>query len=181
MQPGCEMKGERLNWQSILIRAADIVQSYDTGVTLRQLFYRLVAAQVIPNTQSAYKTLSDRTAKARREGVFPALIDRTRAIHRNIFFDDPRQALTWLAEIYQRNRTEGQAAAVYLGVEKHGIVNQLRSWFGRFGIRIVSLGGYSSQTYVDDIREDVEGDGRKAILLYAGDWGGYRAGSENPL
>ena len=51
-----------------------IVQSYSTGVTLRQLFYRLVSALLLPNTQSAYKRLSSVTAEARRRGEFPELV-----------------------------------------------------------------------------------------------------------
>ena len=51
-------------------------------MTLRQLFYRLVAAEILPNTRVAYQTLSARPAAARRNGSFPALIDRTRRIHR---------------------------------------------------------------------------------------------------
>jgi len=38
--------------------------SYDTPVTPRQLFHRLVSAQVIPNTQCAYKRLSELPAQA---------------------------------------------------------------------------------------------------------------------
>jgi len=49
-------------------QAAAIVRSYDTGVTLRQLFYRLVAAHLLPNTTTAYKGLSSQTAEARRAG-----------------------------------------------------------------------------------------------------------------
>jgi hypothetical protein len=164
------MKGSRLDWRLILERAAKIVESYDTGVTLRQLFYRLVSAQVLPNKQTAYKTLSERTAEARRQGEFPALIDRTRTIYRNVSFSGPADARRWLADIYRRDRTEGQETALYLGVEKHGIVNQLRAWFGHYGVRVISLGGYSSQTYVDDILQDAEEDGRPAVLIYAGDW-----------
>jgi hypothetical protein len=33
----------RKSWHSIIKRAAAIVEQYDTAVTLRQLFYRLVA------------------------------------------------------------------------------------------------------------------------------------------
>lgn len=45
-----------LKWSPILAQAKRIVESYeDTGVTLRQLFYRLVAAGWLPNTVSAYK------------------------------------------------------------------------------------------------------------------------------
>jgi hypothetical protein len=54
------------DWPALLERAADIVNSYDTLVTLRQLFYRLVAAQLLPNTTNAYKALSKHTAEARR-------------------------------------------------------------------------------------------------------------------
>ncbi len=68
----------RLDWTAITIKAAAIVESYDTPVTLRQLFYRLVAAELLPNTTTAYKTLSSRTAELRREGRFPDLSDRTR-------------------------------------------------------------------------------------------------------
>jgi hypothetical protein len=44
----------------ILPDAAALVRSYgrDAGVTLRQLFYRLVAAEKLPNTQQAYGSLS---------------------------------------------------------------------------------------------------------------------------
>ena len=68
----------RLDWTAITIKAAAIVESYDTPVTLRQLFYRLVAAELLPNTTTAYKTLSSRTAELSREGCFPDFSDRTR-------------------------------------------------------------------------------------------------------
>jgi len=154
----------------ILKRAAEIVQSYDTGVTLRQLFYRLVAAQILPNTTTAYQTLSNRTAAARRAGSFPDLIDLTREIHQHQHFDSPAEARDWLHNIYRRDRTEGQSATLYLGVEKRGIVQQLLSWFGDFGFPIVALGGYSSETYIQTILRDVHRQGRQAVLIYAGDF-----------
>ena len=42
------MTSPRRDWSAILARAGEIVRSYDTGVTLRQLFYRLVAAAEAP-------------------------------------------------------------------------------------------------------------------------------------
>ena len=160
----------RLAWDAILEEATEIVDTYDTGVTLRQLFYRLVAAQVLPNTTSAYKGLSSKTAEARRNGTFPDLIDRGREIHRAGSFTSPESALSWLTARYRRDRTEGQDVSVYIGVEKAGLVMQLTSWFGELGIPILALGGYSSQTYVDEVSEDVYDRGRPAVLLYAGDF-----------
>jgi hypothetical protein len=158
-----------LDWATITRQAAEIVHSYDTSVTLRQLFYRLVSTQVLPNTTSAYKGLSDKTAKARREGWFPDLIDRGRSIHRYRFFPNVKEARNWLANIYQLDHTKGQPWSIYIGVEKGGMVIQLQSWFGGLGVPILALGGYSSQSYVDTVAQDVNCVDRPAILLYAGD------------
>jgi hypothetical protein len=159
----------RPDWPALLTQAAAIVNGYDTLVTLRQLFYRLVAALLLPNTTNAYKSLSKYTAEARRAGTFPALIDRGRTIHRFQTFSNPAEARRWLQAIYRRDRTEGQSYSVYLGVEKAGIVEQLREWFGDLGVPVLALGGYGSQTYVDEVVADVETTKRPAVLLYAGD------------
>jgi hypothetical protein len=51
-------------WPTIIDAARDIVDSYDTPVTLRQLFYQLVSAQLCLNTKSHYSRLSELTAEA---------------------------------------------------------------------------------------------------------------------
>jgi hypothetical protein len=163
-------KPRRRNWCEIVDQAAEIVRSYSTGVTLRQLFYRLVSAEVLPNTTSAYKTLSARTAEARREDGFPALIDRTRTIRQVAFSAAPADAINELIAGYRLDRTEGQEVAIYLGVEKIALVGQLWSWFGDLGVPILALGGYASQTYCDEIADHVEAEGRGAVLIYAGDF-----------
>lgn len=157
-------------WSPILATAREIVESYDTSVTLRQLFYRLVSLEVLRNTTADYKTLSKLTAVARRDGTFPDLIDNTREIHRPAAWDGPEDARSALRQQYRRDRTEGQEYSVYVGVEKSGMIAQLELWFSDFGLPILALGGYSSQTFVDDVREDTAAKGRPAVLLYAGDF-----------
>lgn len=119
----------RLRWAPIVEEAADIVASYDTGVTLRQLFYRLVAAQLIPNTESAYKGLSSKTAEARRNGDFPDLIDRGREIHRRPHWASPVHAVESLALQYRLDRTEGQdvSAFEYVLAKEVDHVDRLRA------------------------------------------------------
>ncbi len=160
----------RRDWPEILAHAAAIVGAYDTGVTLRQLFYRLVSDGTLRNTQADYGQLSKRTAGARRAGRFPALVDRTREIHRSTTFDGPGDALAVLARAYRRDRTEGQPFNVILGIEKDGLTTLLQTWFGAYGVPIVVPRGYSSQTYVDDVAELINADGRPAVLLYGGDF-----------
>jgi hypothetical protein len=96
-------------------------------------------------------------------------MDRGRTIHRYQTFPTPAEARRWLQRIYRRDRTEGQTVSLYLGVEKAGIVAQLQEWFGDLGVPVLALGGYGSQTYVDEVIADVEATRRPAVLLYAGD------------
>ena len=161
---------ERISWPEVVARAADIVNSYDTAVTLRQLYYRLVSEELLPNKDTSYKTLSARTAEARRDGSFPRLMDRTRNIHRPTHFDSAAHALDALARQYRLDRTEGQDHQVFLGVEKNGLVEQVTAWFRDRGIPVLALGGYSSQGYIDDVLDELAVDGRPAVLLYAGDF-----------
>ena len=163
----------RLNWTLILAEAVSIVRTYtDTSVTLRQLFYRLVARGTLPNTQTAYKSLSAKTAEARRDGWFPDLIDSTRAIHEDQTFVEAKDAVEWLSRIFRLDRSEGQDVTLVLAVEKRGLVAQLRTWFGEpMGVPVVELGGYCGQSHVKRVIERVQEYGdRPAVLLYAGDF-----------
>ena len=158
-----------LKWVPIIVLAADIVRSYETGVTLRQLFYQLVAASVIPNKGSAYDTLSARTSDARREGWFPRLVDRTRSIHRPLYFDGPDDARDWMHSVYLRDRTEGQPWAIYVGVEKDALSALLERWLDPYGIPVLVFRGWSSTTYLMDIEDEVDREDRPTVLLYLGD------------
>ncbi len=123
----------RLDWSTILPHAAAIV--VDTCVTLRQLFYRLVADGSIPNTRIAYSRLSVVTAEARRAGTFPALVDGRGSIARPAWWASPEEARQALREQYRRARTEGQPVNLYLGCEKDALSALLEAWLDARGIR----------------------------------------------
>jgi hypothetical protein len=160
-----------IKWPGVLAHAKRIVNSYDTPVTLRQLFYRLVADGTIENTLARYTTLSARTAEARRAGTFPDLYDRTATIVEPFTFGSASDGVDWLREIYKRDRTEGQPYTIQLAVEKAGLSAQLNFWFTElYGIPHAALGGFASQYAVSKIVRSVEAQGRPAILIYAGDF-----------
>jgi hypothetical protein len=163
----------RIQWKGpdgVLVKAKAIVESYQTGVTLRQLFYRLVAAGLITNKQTTYNTLSHLTAQARRAGWFPTLIDQGRSIDQVQSWESPEDALTWMAGRYRLDRTEGQSHAVYIAVEKGALSGLLWDWFGDRGLPVFALRGYTSQTFADDVVSSVHDDGRPSVLIYGGDF-----------
>jgi hypothetical protein len=184
------MSGTPINWKPIIRQALNVVRGYPYLITLRQLHYRLVMTQGLGylNTNNHYKRLSELTARGRREGVFDALQDQTREIYERISWDSPSDGINWLTARYERDRTEGQDHTIYLAGEKATLLAQLRSWFATntvdqngsrlygeddqasLGFPIILTRGYGSQTYLDNVKEHVLNDGRKAVLIYAGDF-----------
>jgi hypothetical protein len=161
----------RVAWQPILERAAEIVESYSTRVTLRQLHYRLVSEPELGyrNVQGHYTRLSHLTAQLRREGAFPALADLTREIVEYRSEESPADALKRLAYGYRRDRTEGQDIVPVIIAEKATLSEQLSSWFAKpYGIPVVPLRGYSSESLERDIADRFD-DGGDYVVLYVGD------------
>jgi hypothetical protein len=165
----------RLDWKGDVLPVAQaIVESYDTAVTLRQLFYRLVSLPVgargrIPNTYSMYTAMAHNTAEARYAGTFPDLVDHRRNITVASSWDSPLRAIREVRDYYRRDRTEGQQYQIWIGSEKSGMVELLYDWFGDMGLPIIALSGQCSKPYIDQITRQVHRDGRPAVLLYAGD------------
>lgn len=165
------------DWQHLILpRADEIIRSYHateppTEVTLRQVYYRLVSEQLIKNEDQAYKTFARLSAIWRKDGRMADTFDPTREIHRMSSWTSPADGLEAIAAQYRRDRTEGQEYNVFIGCEKAGQVEQLRTWFNEpLGLPVLAFKGYSSVPYVKDIIESVETDGRPAVLLYAGDF-----------
>ena len=159
----------RIAWAPVIERAAAIVRSYHTAVTLRQVFYRLVSEEAIPNTENAYKHLSRLTARARRAGTFPALADATREVWHPGGWTSPQQAIRGLADQYRRPRDEHQTHQLWIAYEKRTLTAQVRDWFADYGPRFVALAGYESETLDRQITNKVHQDGRPAVVVYAGD------------
>ena len=97
------MPREMRDWSQTISATADIVDSYDTMVTLRQLFYQLVSRQMIRNSTSDHNYLSKLTAEARRDGWFPDLIDQTSEILVPRWFSSTQDAMAHIRSIYRRD------------------------------------------------------------------------------
>ena len=161
----------KYDWRNLVLPAGmAFVQSFTTGVTPRQCFYYLASHRFIANTHQDYSNLSCWTTDARDAGSFPDFLDNGRWIHRPTPFADPDDAHGWLTRLYRRDRTEFADKSIYLGVEKAGLVAQLEEAFGDLGIPILSLGGWASQTFREQVRREIVADGRPAVLIYAGDF-----------
>ncbi len=106
-----------------IVEEAYRVLSRQHPMTLRQVYYRLVANQIINNNQSQYKALSNALRDARREGVIPWawMEDRTR---RPRSVDMWRDLSTFVSEVptwYARDVWDDQPSYLEVWLEKDAL------------------------------------------------------------
>lgn len=83
-------------------------QGYD--LTLRQVYYQMVARDIIPNNQRSYKNLGSLINDARLAGLIDwnAIEDRTRNLRRNSHWADPGEIVSSAAYSYHLDHWEDQ-------------------------------------------------------------------------
>lgn len=145
-------------------------------LSLRQLYYRLVGLDIIPNTVASYKKLGNIISKARLAGLvdWDAIEDRTRR---------PKKASEWssISDIiesalasYRLPRLDGQFNYVELHCEKDALSSVLEPIARRYHVTLMINRGYSSQSAMYETscriqRNMVRYGSEYAIILYLGD------------
>lgn len=147
-------------------------QEQNLRLTLRQLYYRLVSKNVIPNTQKAYKALGGLLSDARLAGLvdWDAIEDRGRLPSAMRDWPDIASALDEAGQRFRFPRWEGQENYVELWVEKSALANVLWPLAAKYHVTLMVNRGYSSQSamYESALRFHDNSD-RNPILFYLGD------------
>lgn len=143
---------------TIVAASLGIFKQYDTALTLRQLFYRLVAKRVIDNTMSNYKGLSRIMVRARETGEILGhyIEDRTRrTFNSDVGFDSiddfKESCEKWardLAGQFNMPLWKGQPRRVEVWVEKDALARICSEAAKEFNVVTCPSRGYSSFTYV---------------------------------
>lgn len=120
-------------------------------LTLRQIFYRLVGAYAYEKTEHAYKRLGELLNSARRAGRVPMqhIRDDGFVRHRPNAFASAAaflEAVQAAAESLTLDRQAGQPRRLVVMCEAAGMAPQLFRLVERWGIEVLSSGGFSSLT-----------------------------------
>lgn len=161
-----------------------ILQRSDSPMTLRQLYYRFVALDLVDNKQSQYQYLSKAIKEARVDGRIPWdwIEDRTRSTDagdwERIGPDDRfERALEWFtdtAERHHRPRWEGQENYVEVWVEKEALAGVFADVCDDLKTVSFPNRGYTSVTLLKDAAERFKAralaKGKTPYILYFGDF-----------
>lgn len=142
-------------------------------LTLRQLYYQLVARGIVPNKDTEYKKLSDLLRKGRMAGLvdWDSIEDRTRVPKLDYAVDDIDDAIDDTISQYKLKRLDDQSVYIEVWCEKDAISNILRRMTNKYHVRLMINKGYSSASamYKSAQRFRRNGTGKKKILMYFGD------------
>jgi len=124
-------------------------------LTLRQIFYRLVATTGFPKSERAYKHLGQILVRARRAGLVSWDAIRDDGFHRPGSLgwddlDDVTRAFTNTVEAFTLDRQRGQRRRVVVWCEAGGMVRQLQRVTREFSVPVYSSGGFDSVTVKHD-------------------------------
>lgn len=143
-------------------------------LTLRQLYYQLVAADVIPNNEKQYKRIGELISHARLAGIvdWDAIEDRVRRPSLPSEWDSLTELIEIAANGFQLPRREGQETYVEIWIEKDALAGVLRPLAAEFHCPIVVNRGYTSQSAMYEsatrFREASDG-GQDLSIVYIGD------------
>lgn len=150
-----------MKYQEVVSAVNQILSEYTMDLTLRQIYYRLVAGGLIPNRSTAYNSLSSQLVKAREAGEVDAyrIVDRSRRID-DISYDSPEDFLKacryslenrWLMRMW-----DSQPVYVEVWVEKDALSGVLADAVRDFNTIVAPSRGYSSYSYLRDAANRIE-------------------------
>jgi len=137
--------------QVVIEKANGIIEDYANqgfDLTLRQLYYQFVAADLIPNQEREYKRLGGIVNDARLAGLidWDAISDRTRSLRSNSHWESPADIVETCARQFQIDKWEDQEKRVEVWIEKDALVGILEATCEPMDVPYFSCRGYSSQS-----------------------------------
>ena len=154
-----------------------IIEEYQASgdvMTVRQLYYQLVARDMIENTEKSYKRITGVVNDGKMAGMidWDAIEDRTRAFIRRSRWDSGKQILDGCAKQFHMDMWKGQDVRVFCMVEKEALAGVLERVCNEYDVPLLAARGYPSGTV---LREFVEQDvlpyveNQKIRILHLGD------------
>lgn len=142
-------------------------------LTVRQLYYQLVARGHIENNKNSYSNVVSVVNDGRMTGFidWDAIEDRTRYTRSNSHWETPRSIIGAVVDQYAEDKRETQPIYIECWIEKDALINVLERTASKLDVPCFSCRGYPSVSAMRDaaarFRNEAHREGR--VILYAGD------------
>lgn len=135
----------------LLEKAQGIIEDFESmgyQLTLRQLYYQLVAADLLPNQQNEYKKLGSLISDARWAGLvdWEAIEDRTRNVSQRASWDSPTDIMEAVASQYHEPLHLEQDHYIEVWVEKDALIGVIEKSVRSYDVPCMACRGYISSS-----------------------------------
>jgi hypothetical protein len=142
-------------------------------MTVRNVFYRAVAAGLVEKTEVAYKgTVGRLLTEMRREGRLPYgwITDSTRWQRKPRSYCDLEAALEDTRLTYRRALWRDQDSNVEIWIEKDAIAGVVYAVTAPWDVPLMSVRGYPSLSFLHSAAEDIAAADKPTNIFYFGDY-----------
>ena len=157
----------------LLEQVQKIMGSYDFALTLRQIYYQLVAKQIIPNKQNYYHKLSRLCVMGRDEGILPeeGFADRLREVDKLSSWVDLNEFMETVRRSYHKDKWQNQDRYLEIWTEKDALRGVLSQVTYQYDVSLMVARGQLSRTaiYEASKRYKIKSD-KECYLYYCGDF-----------
>lgn len=174
-----EAYGEPIRFQKasaeLIVKCDDIVNDYVAQgyrLTIRQLYYQLVARGLVPNTMQSYANVQNLMTKARMAGLidWDAIEDRTRGFIDRAAWKSGSDILNVCAKQYHQDLWARQDSRVFVVVEKEALTGVLEGLCHELDVPLLAARGYpSASTMREFAKTRIMGATRQIVVLHLGD------------
>lgn len=150
-----------------------VIAEYDIGLTLRQIYYQLVARQIIKNKEDQYKRLSRLCVIGRDEGKLPedAFTDRLRYVEKPDSWENLQDFFDTVKVAYRKTKWNTQNHYIEIWTEKDALREVFSDITGRYDVSLLVVRGQASRTAIYQALTRFRPMNDKEIhLLYFGDF-----------
>ena len=143
--------------------------------TVRGLFYRVVSRGLVPKTDkgkdNGYAVVQREALKMRRAGDLPYgwITDGSRLRLKPRSFTNAQAALENTARMYRRDLWIDQEVHVEVWCEKDAIRGVVYPATAQYDVPLLISRGYSSETFLWETAEDINDEGKPAVIYQLGD------------
>ncbi len=155
-----------------------IVREYQADgyvLTVRQLYYQLVARGIIPNTLQSYKNTAGVINDAKHAGLidWDMIEDRTRAFERRSSWSSGAAILASCVDSFHMDLWKNQEYRVFVIIEKEALVGVLDNVCRENDVPILAARGYPSGSVlrefaIEDMLPSLR-TGQQPVILHLGD------------
>ena len=136
--------------RSILDAISDVLDSYSHAVSLRQVFYRLVALEVVENTPENYGKVGRICTDGRYSGCldWDKIEDETRGCYGASDWEDGNAALEDRLNEFRLDWWKDSPYHVELWMEKRGMLSSFLPVAEEYHVQVVTCGGTDSTSNI---------------------------------